>query len=271
MLGALAPLMLAFALPWLATAAEPLHGFPAVVAGQLKNTLGADALPTGQGTPLVGGMLVTIDPRQVQIFDHEAFPLVSPDEGRTSTACQSGCASSYFQQFQWAWLRAAVESASLGTEISTTVHVAAHRETPARAVIEVAYAVAESRPVGPPNLSFVVDGGGRGLQSQPFFLLPPRGLRLQAGAAALGLTIAIDGAQFVVAGADSSLGRGIRVQTVPQLVTLVTQLKKKYPSKNALILVPDGSMRMGELLELIAQVHGPFERVVLSLGQPLSF
>lgn len=250
--------------------AEPVSAFEAVMQGHVQSTIGVDALPGGAGIPLVAGMFVSVGPQTVQIYDHEPLTLAGAPIDGADTTCARGCAPVYVHAFERAWLRAAVESASFGGELPTTLHFIAHRDASARALVEVAYAAAETRPAGPPNLSLVVAAGPRSLVGQPFFLLPPAGLRLQSGAAALGLVIEVEDEGIKVTGADSSLGKGVRVRGAPELQALLAQLKKKHPGKTTVVFVPGPRVRVGPLVDLMTMVRAQFERVVFSLGQPLT-
>jgi hypothetical protein len=139
---------------------------------------------------------------------------------------------------------------------------------PATTLVEIAYAAAETRPVAPPRLSVLVSMPGRGLRSLPMHLIPPEGLELQQGSAGLGLTIEFGANTYRIRAADPAFAKDARVQRLSQVRTVLVDLKKRYPNKEAVILVPDDTVSVGQLVQLVETVLGSqFSRVVLSYGQ----
>jgi hypothetical protein len=250
---------------------ESLGGFSAVVASHVGNALGIDQLPNTRGYPLEPGMFVTITLGEVQAFDHAVAPLADGRLGDQAIAveCRSECPAIFYDAFQMEWLALAVESSALGTEIPQRVLFAAHAKLPARTLLQLAYAVSETRPVAPPGLSLVVTSPGRGLRVQPFFLIPPRGLRLSQGSAGLGLTVKVSPGRYAVGARDPGYAREQKASSRGQLLSLVVEAKRRFPGKQAIILEPDDTVTVGELVEVIATVRDEFPKVVLSLGQPV--
>jgi len=250
---------------------EPSAGFSTTVASHVERSVGVGNLPGGQGSEVVPGVFITLGLDHLDVFDHEALPL---SQGRVadatpSPACRSGCARVLFETMEWEWLRLAVEGATLGVDIPVAVHFAAHRDVPAATLLQAAYAAAESRPVTPPNLSIVTSSAGRGLRSQAFFLLPPEGLLLQQGSAALALTIQVTDGKLRLSGSDSNLGPHAQASNLGQLRALLVALKKRHAGKDTVVIDPGDAMTTGELIELIAQVKPHFSRIVLSRGQTI--
>jgi hypothetical protein len=248
---------------------ETLGGFSAVVASHVASALGLENLPSTRGYPLEPGMFVTLTLGEVQAFDHGVAQLA---DGRIAdpaiaAECHSKCPAILYDAFQMEWLALAVESSSLGTEIPQRVLFAAHSRLPARTLLQAAYAVSETRPVAPPGLSLVVSSPGRGMRVQPFFLIPPRGLRLSQGSAALGLTVKVSPGKYMVGARDPGYAREQKASSRGQLLSLVVEAKRRFPGKQALILEPDETVTVGELVEVIGTVRDEFPRIVLSLGQ----
>ena len=249
---------------------ERMSGFPSVVMNHVERVLGSASLPTGNGGTIEPGMFVTVGLERMHVFDREATKL---DKGRVTDRtvapeCRSKCAAVLFDAFQYEWLRLAVESAALATRVPQLVHLAAHSRLPAKTLIEVAYAASETRPVVPPSLALLVNAPGRGLRALPVHLVPPEGLELQQGSAALGLTIEFGQGTYKVRASDPGFARDARVQRVGQLKSVLSDLKKRYPNKEVVILVPDDTVSVGQLLELATIVLGAnFSRIVLSGGQ----
>lgn len=249
-------------------AAAPVRSdFGVVIDRHVAQSLGRGVLPVGQGTTLVPGLFVTLGRDRVDIFDRPAFSPAAASGEAGAGPCASRCPAEFFAAFQQAWLRLAGESATLGSEIPTTVHFAVDRSAAARTFLSVAYAAAESRPVVPPNLSLVVEVPGRGLQGQPFFLVPPTGLGVQRGAAILGLLVFVDGDGFELRSLDTTVAP-TRVASLDEVRAHLVRLKKIHPGKNAVILVPGEGATVDLVAATIAVARPSFERIVLALQPP---
>jgi hypothetical protein len=249
---------------------ERLSGFPSVVMNHVEKVLGSTHLPSGGGTNLDPGVFVTLGLDRMYVLDHEALKL---QQGRVADRtvapeCRSKCAAALYDVFQYEWLRLAVESSALATRVPQIVHFAAHGRLPATTLIEVAYAVSETRPAAPPALALLVNMPGRGLRALPFHLIPPEGLELQQGSAALGLTIEFGQGTYKIRASDPSFAKDARVQRLSQVRTVLNDLKKRYPNKQTVILVPDDTVSVEQLVQLVNVVlNAEFSRIVLSYGQ----
>lgn len=250
---------------------ERLQGFTTVVVNHVNDAMGTEQLPVADGGGVEPGVFVTVTLDAVQIFDQTVAAL---QQGRAADStiaaeCKSGCPAAFYDAFQRSWLEAAVESTAFAVEIPGRVLLAVHRELPAATLLQVAYAAAETRPVQPPQLSLLVNDTRGSLRAQTFFLMPPGGLQLRQGSAALGLTLRVAPGQVKVTASDPRYAREHEVTTMPQLQGLVREIKKRYPSKETVILVPEEGVSVRELMEVVAAVKGSFPRVVLSAGQEL--
>lgn len=251
-------------------ALERITNFPNVVVNHVNRSIGTETLPVGTGSAVEPGVFVTIGMQKLQVFDHDAAVL---QNGRVTDAtiaqeCRSGCPAVLFDAFQYEWLKMAVEASYLDIDIATRVLFAAHADVPAQTLLTAAYASAETRPGAVPTISILVNMAGRGLRAQPVFLLPPRGIELQQGSAALGLTIEFDREGLVVRGADATLGRtGHHAKTLTEIRRVLDGIKKRSPGKESIILVPRAGVTVGELMLLVQVVRTEFPRIVLSLGQ----
>ena len=250
---------------------ERLQGFTTVVVNHVDEAMGADQLPTADGGGIEAGMLVTATLDDVRIFDRRVAAL---QQGRVADAtvaveCASSCPAVLYDGFGRSWLEAAVESTSFAVEIPTRVLLAVHRELPAATLLQVAYAAAETRPVQPPQLALLVSNSRGSLRALTFFLVPPRGLELRQGSAALGLTIKIAPGQYHVTATDPRYARDHQVTALGQLKALTREIKKRYPSKETVILVPQEGVSVRELVDVAAAVQDSFPRLVLAAGQEL--
>ena len=250
---------------------ERLQGFTTVVVNHVDDAMGGDQLPTADGGGIEAGMFVTATLEGVQIFDRSVATLQA---GRVADAtiaaeCQRGCPAVLYDAFGRSWLEAAVESTSFAVEIPTRVLVAAHRDLPAATLLQVAYAAAETRPVQPPQLALLVSTTRGSLRALTFFLVPPRGLQLRQGSAALGLTIEVAPGRYRVTATDPRYARENELGGLGPLRALARELKKRYPSKETVILVPQEGVSTRELIDVAAAVQESFPRLVLSAGQEL--
>lgn len=250
---------------------ERLQGFTTVVVNHVDAAIRRESLPVADGGGIEPGMLVTVTPDRVQIFDRT---IASLEQGRVADAtiaaeCASGCPAVLYDGFGRSWLEAAVESTAFAVEIPTRVLVAAHHDLPAATLLQVAYAAAETRPVQPPQLALLVSNARGSLRALAFFLVPPRGLQLRQGSAALGLTIAVAPGRYRVTATDPRYAREHEVTALGPLKALGRELEKRYPGKETVILVPQEGVSVRELVDVAAALQGSFPRLVLSAGQEL--
>lgn len=268
----LGTLVLAATLGWIQPSSpgfEELRGYTTVVINHVNDVLGTENLPAAVGLPVEPGLLVTMPLDRVQIFDRDVLPMQGGrlQDGTIAPECQSGCAAAFFDVFQEAWLETAVEASSFAVEIPTRVLFAVHRELPAATLVDAAYAASETRPVNPPALGLLVNSSRAGLRAQPFFLLPPRGLELRPGSAALGLTVEVSPGRYTVMSADARYANRTEVTSLDKLRLQVRELEKRYPGKEAVILVPRDGTTVDELLRVAGVFLPAFSRIVLSKGQ----
>lgn len=249
---------------------DRITSFTNVVVNHVNESIGTESLPVGAGSTVEPGVFVTIGMDRLQVFDHDAAVLQGGlvTDGAVAPECESGCPAALYDAFQYEWLKMAVEASYLDIDIATRVLFAAHADVPAQTLLMTAYAAAETRPGAVPTLSVLVNMAGRGLRAQPIFLLPPKGLELQQGSAALGLTIEFDRESFVVRGADSTLGRtGRRGNSLADVQKILAGVRKRNPGKDTVILVPRAGVTVGDLMLLVQTLRANYPRIVLSLGQ----
>lgn len=248
---------------------DRLPGFSAVVLSHVTANLGLDVLPTADGAALEPGMFVTIGLDRVQVFDRDIGNLVDGRAAETTTAaeCAKQCPASLFDAFQAEWLALAIESTQRGVEMPSRVVIAAHNRLPAFTLLDAVYAMASSRPIRPPDLTLVLGSTGRGLRGQSFFVLPPQGLELGQGSSALGLQLSFGRGRWLLRAEDPQYVREVRASDTKQLAAALREVKRRYPSKKAIILVPDETVTVGDLVTTMTAVRAEFPRIVLSAGQ----
>lgn len=250
---------------------ERLQGFSTVLLNHVSKALGTDNLPNAVGLPVEPGVFVTVTADRVQIFDQDVVELSQGRLADTTAAdeCRSACPAAFFDAFQQSWLEAAIESTVHAVEIPQRVLIAAHSETPAQTMLALAYAAAESRPVSPPSMHLVVSSSRGGLRAQPFFLVPPQGLELRQGSAALGLTVKVSQGTYTVTATDPQFVREHRVRTPAELRRLLAEIKRRYPGKETVIIEPDQNTTVGDVMRGFVGIQSLFPRLVFSVGQPL--
>jgi hypothetical protein len=248
---------------------DELRGFSTVVVNHINAVLGTENLPVAVGVPVEPGILVTLAPDRMQVFDRDVVALQGGALTDTTVAaeCRSQCPAAFFDAFQQTWVEHAVEASTFSVEIPTRVLFAAHHQTPARTLVQAAYAAAETRPVSPPAMFVVVNSARAGLRAEPFFLLPPTGLEMRPGSAALGLTVRVGPGDYVVTAADSRYARENRATDLKALAAIARDNKRRYPGKEVVILEPQGAVTVGELMSVVATLDSTFPTVVLSAGQ----
>jgi hypothetical protein len=246
-------------------------GFAAVLINQVNRAIGTENLPMARGTGVDPGMFVTLGMQGMQVFDHDVVPLQQGRNNDRTAAeeCVSGCSALFFDTFQLEWLKLSIEGATLAVRVPERVHIAADANVPMSTFFDAAYAAAESRPVLPPTITILVNAAGRGVRALPVFLLPPQGLEMPQGAAALGFRIRFGSGGIVVDASDPTLGQERRLSDIKQLTAVMKALVKRHPNKDVVVLQPDESVTVGELVQMIEYVRGTFPRIVLSQGQEL--
>lgn len=250
---------------------ERLPGFSAVVLSHVTRVMGLEVLPSANGFPLDPGMFVTIGLDRIYAADREVITLSDGRINDTVAAPECGnlCPASVFDAFQAEWLALAIEATQRGIDLPGNVVVAAHGRLPVTTLLASVYAVATARPLRPPSFALVLSSPGRGLRGQPFYVLPPGGLRLSQGAAALGLQLRFGRGGFEVTAEDPQFNRELRARDAAGLRAVLREVKKRYPGKQAIILQPDETVTVADLVATMAAVRGEFPRIVLSAGQDL--
>lgn len=248
---------------------ERSQGFNTVVINHVNDVMGTEMLPVGEGGGVEPGMFVTLTNDKLHIFDRNVASLRAgrPEDPTVASECRSKCSAVFFDAFARAWLEAAIESTAFAVEIPQRVLLAAHRDVPAESLMEVAYAASETRPELPPQLTLLVNNTRGSLRAQTFFLVPPEGIELRQGSAALGLTITVAPGRYTVGAADRRYARTHEVGDLARLRALAREIKKRYPSKETVILVPQAGLSLQELMQVASAVRESFPRMVLSAGQ----
>lgn len=253
---------------------EVLQGFDTILLTQINAIFGSESLPAANGGPVEPGVYVTVSPQQVLIFDDKILDmqggLVPP--GPVSRECKSGCKAGLWASFRQIWLRALDEAQTLALEVPVRVLFAAEASVPAKTLIELAYAAAETRPGEPPAFSLLVNGSNAGLRSRSFYLLPPGGLRVSPGDNVLGLRVTLGpGESFVLSAAHPRFAPNIEGSGWKLLAAELANVKKKYPNKLTIIIDAGEDATVGDIVMAMVAAQKHFPGTVLTAGLPLKW
>jgi hypothetical protein len=213
-----------------------------------------------------------VSPQQALIFDNEILDLqagVVPP-GPSSRECKSGCKSSLWSPFRLMWLRALEEAQTFTLEVPARVLFAAEASVPAKTIVELAYAAAETRPSGPPSFALLINGSNAGLRARPFFLLPPGGLRVAPGDNSLGLRVTLGASEsFTISAADPRFAPNIEGVGWKELSAQLIGVKKRYPNKQVMVIDVGDSATVGDVVMAMVAAQKQFGTVVLTTGLPI--
>jgi hypothetical protein len=251
---------------------ESIQGFDSVLLTQINALFGSENLPLGNGGTVEAGVYVTVSPQQALIFDNEILDLqagVVPP-GPSSRECKSGCKSSLWSPFRLMWLRALEEAQTFTLEVPARVLFAAEASVPAKTIVELAYAAAETRPSGPPSFALLINGSNAGLRARPFFLLPPGGLRVAPGDNSLGLRVTLGASEsFTISAADPRFAPNIEGVGWKELSAQLVGVKKRYPNKQVMVIDVGDSATVGDVVMAMVAAQKQFGTVVLTTGLPI--
>lgn len=253
---------------------EFLQGFNTILLTQINAIFGSENLPVANGGPVQPGIYVTVSPDDLLIFDSKAGEihdgLVAP--GPASRECMSGCRASLWSAFRQVWLQALEEAQLLALDIPNRILFAVEASVPAKTLVELAYAAAETRPGEPPVFSLLVNGSNAGLRSRAFYLLPPRGLRVSPGDNVLGLRVALGPAEsFSISAAHPRFAPNVEGTGSKQLAAELARIKKTWPNKTTMIIDVGEDATVGDVVMAMVAGQKHFPGTVLTLGLPVKW
>lgn len=263
---------------------ESLQGFNTAVISQINEVVGSENLPLAMGLPVEPGVYVSVSPERITIFDDNAATVVNgavkdPRAGEfeagkfadgVGNECRSGCSRPIFDAFHETWRMLVAESRTIGVDLPARVLIAVNATLPARLLVDTSYAASETRPIQPPQLYVLVNGGQAGLRARPFSILPPDGLLLAPGQRALGLTVKLRAnGGYTVTAADPRFGRVLQYTSEGEVVAAMRDIKKRYPSKETVIIDVAEAGTVDDVVRLMVASQESFPNVVISTGQPV--
>ena len=255
-------------------APEVLQGFDTVLLTQINAIFGSENLPSANGSPVEPGIYVTASNQQLLIFDEKVLDLQdgSVAQGPASRECKSGCQTSLWSPFRKVWLRSLEEAQTYTLELPLRVLIAGEASLPAKTLVEIAYAAAETRPGTPPSFFLLVNGGNAGLRARPFYLLPPGGLRVAPGDNVLGLRVTLGaGESYLINAAHPRFSPPIEGAGWAELAKQLAGVKKRYPNKGALIIDVGEDATLGDVVMVMIAAQKHFPTVVLTRELPVKW
>ncbi len=253
---------------------EVLQGFDRVLLTQINALFGSENLPFANGGSIEPGIYVTVSPQQLLIFDEKVGDLqdgVVPP-GPASRECKSGCKASLWSAFRKVWLRSLEEAQTYVLEVPARILFAAEASIPAKTLIELAYAAAETRPGDPPSFSLLVNGSNAGLRSRSFLLLPPGGIRVAPGDNVLGLRVTLGpGESFTISAAHPRFARDIEGTGWKLLATELAKIKKTYPNKETIIIDVGNDATVTDVVMAMVASQKHFPTTVLTNELPVKW
>ena len=255
-------------------APETLQGFDTVLLTQINALFGSENLPLANGSSVQPGIYITISPKQLLIFDEKIMDLQggSVPDSPASRECKSGCKASLWSPFRKIWLRALEEASTYTLEVPGRVLFAAEASVPAKTLVELAYAAAETRPGAPPSFDLLVNGSNAGLRARPFHVLPPGGMRVSPGDNSLGLRVTLGaGEAFKIDAAHPRFAPTIEGVGFKELATQLVGVKKRYPNKTIVIIEVGDDATVNDVVYAMVAAQKQFPNVVLTDGLPVKW
>lgn len=255
-------------------APETLQGFDTVLLTQINALFGSENLPLANGGTVQPGIYVSVSTQQLLIFDTELMSLQDgavPD-APASRECKSGCKTSLWSPFRKIWLQALEEAQTLTLEVPGRVLFAAEASVPAKTLVELAYAAAETRPGQPPSFDLLVNGSNAGLRARPFYVLPPGGMRVSPGDNALGLRVILGaGEAYEISAAHPRFAPTVHGVGFKELAKQLVEIKKRYPNKEVIIIEVGDDATVGDVVFAMVASQQQFPTVVLTDGLPVKW
>jgi hypothetical protein len=255
-------------------APETLQGFDTVVLTQINALFGSENLPQANGGSVEPGIYITVTPQKLLVFDQEILALTDGvvPPGPASRECKSGCKSSLWSPFRRVWLEALEEAQTYVLEIPGRVLFGVEASVPAKTLVELAYAVAETRPGEPPSFALLVNGSNAGLRARPFYLLPPGGMRVAPGDNALALRVTLGaGEAFSISAAHPRFASNVEGVGWKDLAAKMVAVKKAHPNKGTIIIDVGDDATIGDVVMAMLATQKQFPTVVLTNGLPVKW
>jgi hypothetical protein len=264
---------------------ETQLGFAQLVDRHVRYRAGGlERLPAapGDGAPQPG-VYVTVTAGAALVYDRVAAKL---DRGAFAPAAVAGCVAAgapgrgadvsravrCVPTLRAAATRALAEEAARlrahGVAEPPRALIAADQALPFATFLQAAYAVALGTAGAPPPLHLLVRSGGR-VAAVPFFLVPPRVVRLDRGLTPLILVVRLAGGRLSVeTSSHFSVGRRTPVANLAALDRVVGELRARDPDRTVAFLTADRRTALGEVVAVMAALRGHYPNVVLGESGP---
>lgn len=246
---------------------EQIPGFPELLSREIGRSFVGTALAKGTGYPVEPGYYVTMTRKQLRVLDKAELALQDGKPGKPVVAaqCRSGCDVAYWTLFSGLW-----RDSQRSDERARYVHPrrvlwALEKELDAQSFLDSAYAALETWPQATlPAMYVLFDAGPGGVRSRQFRLMPPAGVDTATQSATLEFRIRVyPGQEYELSARAPGFALGGKKSGVSRLSERLSQVKRRYPGKRAVVLEPMPGTTIGDLSTVMDATLELFPEVVL--------
>lgn len=246
---------------------EMLNGFPELLSGELARAFDKASLVKGTGFPVEPGYYVTMTADKIQVLDRSSLALKagSPSQPKRAPQCRSGCDAAMWTLFSGVWQDSQKHDARARFVHPRRVLWASSADLNAESFLGSAYAALETWPQSTlPAMYLLVDAGPGGVRSRQFRLMPPGGVATASQNAALEFRIRVfPDTRYEFAAQSPQFSFSGEKTGVDGLKSKLTEVKRRYPGKRAVVLEVMEGTTMSDLALVMDATLELFPEVVL--------
>lgn len=230
---------------------ETLAGFPELLSRELARAFDGSKLVNGTGYPVEPGYYVTMTPDKLGVLDRTSLQLQDgrPKKAQIASQCRSHCDTALWNLFSGLWSESQKLDARARYVHPRRVLWASAETLDVQSFLGAAYAALETWPQSSlPAMYLLFDAGPGGVRSRQFRLMPPGGVTTASQSAALEFRIRVYPEQRYEFAAQSSQFRfGGTKSGASALQAGLTEVKRRYPGKRAVVIEPMAGTKMSDL------------------------
>lgn len=246
---------------------ETLAGFPELLSRELVSAFGASKLVQGTGYPVEPGYYVTMTPDKIQVLDRASLKLDAgrPAKPEIASQCRSGCDAALWNLFSGLWRDSQTHDARARYVHPRRVLWASSGDLDAQSFLGSAYAALETWPQSSlPAMYLLFDAGPGGVRSRQFRLMPPGGVTTASQSSALEFRIRVyPQGRYEFAAQSSQFPFSGSKKGSDALQTGLTEVKRRYPGKRAVVIEPMPGATMSDLAAAMDATLELFPEAVL--------
>jgi hypothetical protein len=243
--------------------------FSDLIEGHAAKYLGGlEPLAAMRGADAIGpSVYVTLSSGRLMVWDEEIGTLNTA--GAPMKADLANCPPACIPKLRDAVANAVASEVArlrnLGDKSAPRVILLADTRLPYTTFLAVAYSIANSTAVSPPDVRLAVRAGegGKKIGTVPLLLAPPHGLKLSENANPILLHIAVEPHRFVASARKTWLPWPEQSPNVAAIVRLIGELKARDTNKTAVFVTASPGVTLGRVLELVGPVRALYPNVVL--------